>query len=109
MAEAVTSGKSLQGNSVTGCEALQAWSGCIGHGNRCWAVLDKKTAHMTIRVPTNLQLTPHLEAHLIHCPRNKGHCRLSKAVSPGIIEGRGFVMNRVLGFMIDKKRHVCQD
>lgn len=35
--------------------------------------------------------------------------RLSKAVSPVIIEGRGFVINRVLGFMMDKKRLVCQD
>lgn len=34
---------------------------------------------------------------------------LSKAVSPGIIEKCSFVLNRVLGFMVHKMRHVCQD
>lgn len=58
--------------------------------------------------PRRDQLAPHLEAYLIHLSqKERTLSRLSKAMSPGIIEGRGFVMNRVLGFMIDKKRLVC--
>lgn len=60
--------------------------------------------------PRRGQLTPHLETYLIHLSqKERTLSRLSRALSPGIIEGRGFVLNRVLGFIIDKRRLVCQD
>lgn len=97
---------------LRGVRVLQVWSVCISPVvNRCRTVFRQEdSTHDHQGVPTRTAANPTPESLPDSSSQKEGTlCRLSKAVSPGVIEGRGFVMNRVLGFMIDKKRHVCQD